>query len=275
MADIKFVKSNPNLKVPVIEERKWKISFILLLILSLIFFLYFIGILLYSGLSYFQLVWLAASFLTFLAAVYQSKNHKKEKKAKWLTILVVVCVSVFLSCFLFIEGLILSGFANKNFQNLDYVIVLGAKLKESGPSLILKQRLDYAIEYLELNPETVVIVSGGKGNDEPLSEAEGMKDYLISVGKIEEARIILEKESSSTYENLLNSAEFVDEGSTVGIISSNFHVFRAVKIAEELEYKNVVSMPAPSDRFLLPTNLLREFLAILKDLLSGNLSLFS
>jgi uncharacterized SAM-binding protein YcdF (DUF218 family) len=60
----------------------------------------------------------------------------------------------------------------------------------------------------------------------------------------------------------------------LGIITSNFHAFRAFKIAEQLEYKNVVSMPAPSDRFLLPTNLLREFLAVFKDLLVGNLSLF-
>jgi vancomycin permeability regulator SanA len=274
MADIKFVKSDPNLKVPVIKERKWKTSVVLLFVLSLIFFLYFIGILIYSGFSYFQLVWLAASFLTFLMLVYQSKNHKKEKQAKWLTILVVVCVSVFLSSFLFIEGLILSGFANKNFQNLDYIIVLGSKIKESGPSLILKQRLDYAIEYLALNTETIVIVSGGQGHDEPVSEAVGMRDYLISVGKIDADRIVLENESFSTYENLFHSAKIVGEGSTVGIITSNFHAFRAFKIAEQLEYKNVVSMPAPSDCFLLPTNLLREFLAVFKDLLVGNLSLF-
>jgi uncharacterized SAM-binding protein YcdF (DUF218 family) len=157
-----------------------------------------------------------ASSLTFLAAFYQSKNHKKEKPAKWLTMLLVICAGVFLSCFLFIEGLILSGFVNKNFQNLDYVIVLGARIKESGPSLILRQRLDYALEYLELNPDTVVIVSGGQGSDEPISEADGMRDYLISVGKIDADRIVLEKESFSTYENLLNSAKFVDESSTVG-----------------------------------------------------------
>ena len=81
------------------------------------------------------------------------------------------------------------------------VIVLGCRVKEGRPSLMLKRRLDSAYEYLSANPDTFVIVSGGKGNDEIMSEAQCMRDYLCEKG-ISSDRIIMEDKSSSTYQKL-------------------------------------------------------------------------
>lgn len=70
----------------------------------------------------------------------------------------------------------------KGETNLDYVIVLGTQIHESGPSIVLKYRLDAAVLYLNENPGTICIVSGGQGKNEPYSEAEGMAKYLIEKG---------------------------------------------------------------------------------------------
>lgn len=78
--------------------------------------------------------------------------------------------------------------------DLDYVVVLGAQVRKSGPSLVLRYRLDKAIEYLDENPNTICIVSGGKGPNEPFPEAQGMADYLKEHG-IAEQRILEEPDS--------------------------------------------------------------------------------
>lgn len=272
MADIKFVKSDPNLKVPVIQEKNWNVFHILYFVVASLFLLYFFGIVVYSGFSYFQLIWLIAAICFFFLGILSVRRTEKKQRAKWINILLYGLSTLVLGVFLFVEGLILSGFVNKDFHNLDYIVVLGARVKDHGPSLILRQRLDCAIDYLVQNPGTQVIVSGGQGTDEPTTEALGMKNYLIQQGNIEESRIIMEENSFSTFENLSFSKEFIEEGSTIGIITSNFHSFRAMRIAEELNYDNVVSIPASSDLFLLPTNLLRESMAVIKDVFVGNLS---
>ena len=83
-----------------------------------------------------------------------------------------------------IEGMIVSQFHATAQEGADYVIILGAQWKTSGPSYVLQKRLDKAIEYLNANPETKVIVSGGQGYNEPISEAEGMQGYLKPPGSI-------------------------------------------------------------------------------------------
>ncbi|WP_249646204.1 YdcF family protein, partial [Lysinibacillus sp. D3C2_S12] len=91
----------------------------------------------------------------------------------------------------------------------DYMIILGAKVKPGGvPSLSLKSRLEVAVQYLTIYPHVKVIVSGGQGPDEDRTEASVMKDYLEPNG-IEASRIIIEDQSTSTYENLVFSKELL------------------------------------------------------------------
>ena len=75
-----------------------------------------------------------------------------------------------------IGGCIGSKMNTEGKPGLDYIIVLGAQIYERGPSAVLRFRLDKAVEYLNENPQTKCIVSGGKGSNEPCSEAEGMKN---------------------------------------------------------------------------------------------------
>lgn len=164
-----------------------------------------------------------------------------------------------------------SFFSAKGSQKLDYIIVLGAQVREDGPSVVLKYRLDAAIDYLNENSDTVCIVSGGKGANEPFSEAEGMAEYLLEKG-IEEHRIILEDKSTNTVENIQNSKALMKESyNGVGIVTNNFHVFRAVQIAKVQGLEGVCGIAADSNLLYLPNNVLRECCGILKDWLMKNI----
>ena len=115
----------------------------------------------------------------------------------------------------------------------DVLIVLGCAVRGERVSLTLKLRLDAALEYLEHSPNTAVIVSGGKGDGENISEAEAMKRYLVSHG-VDEGRIITEDKSTSTWENFKFSKEILDErfpGASAAFVTTNFHVYRAGRVA--------------------------------------------
>ena len=170
------------------------------------------------------------------------------------------------------QCMVISGFRNTSRQNLDYIIVLGSQVKPSGPAVVTRMRLDKAYEYASANPETIIIVSGGQGSNEPASEASVMKDYLVGRG-INESRIIMEDQSTNTSENLQFCASMNEEltGSSVGIVSSNFHIFRALAIAKKCGYTDVTGIPDDSVALYLPNNLIRESVGLLKDFLMGNL----
>ncbi len=173
--------------------------------------------------------------------------------------------------FLVVEGCIVSGFSQKGKNGADYVIVLGAQMKRNGPSKALQYRLDAGIKYLQENPDTKVIVSGGQGADEHISEAQGMYEYLVTNG-VEEDRIIKEDKSKNTVQNLKFSAELLDkEKDSVAVISNNFHVFRAVKIAQKAGYNDVYGIAAKGEPFLQWNNMMREFFGVTKDFLFGNM----
>ena len=175
--------------------------------------------------------------------------------------------------FLLIEGLSVSRFWAKGEPGLDYLVVLGAQMRENGPSKALRLRLDTAYDYLLENPDTIVIVSGGRGSNEPVSEAQGMYDYLVGRG-IAPERIRMEDRSRNTVENLRFSKAFMEEGASVGIVTNNFHVYRAERLAAGQGYGQVRGIAAPCDIAFQANNMLREFFGIMKDWLSGNMKLW-
>ena len=188
----------------------------------------------------------------------------------WLHITADTLFLLMLAVFLFTEGCIISGFSKNTDKELDYIVVLGAQLKTTGPSRVLQYRRDMAYEYLTAHPDTKAIVSGGQGSNEPASEAQGMYDYLVKRG-IEPGRIVLEDKSVNTEQNIRFSKEFLQaDADKVGIVSNNFHVFRAVKLAKAAGYRNVVGIAAPATAFYLPNNMLREFFGVVKDFLMGH-----
>lgn len=116
------------------------------------------------------------------------------------------------------------------------VVVFGAKVKETGaPGTPLARRLYKAKEILDARPDAICIASGGKGDDEPISEAESMKRWLVSAG-IDESRVILEDRSHNTIENIKFSRELIEQNdladSAVVCVSSDFHVDRIRFISE-------------------------------------------
>ena len=118
-----------------------------------------------------------------------------------------------------------------------YVLVLGCKVNPNGPSLSLSERIDATYQYLINNPNAICIASGGQGSDEPMTEAQCIYDHLTAKG-IDPNRIWLEEQSTSTWENLNFSMSLIEEktGSrptAIGLVSSEYHLFRAGLLAKE------------------------------------------
>ena len=168
-----------------------------------------------------------------------------------------------MTSFIIVEGCIISSLATEEKENLDYIIVLGAQVKESGPSIVLKYRLDKALEYMNENPKTICIVSGGQGYNEPYSEAEGMAKYLIEQGMSSD-RIIKEDKSKTTEQNIANSMKYIKKKATIGLVTNNFHVYRALQIAKNQKIENIYGIAADSSAFYMPNNMFREYLAEMK-----------
>lgn len=214
-----------------------------------------------SGTSFF-LVWIGMA-VVFVILAYATKIDLWSKLPvvlRWIT-LGGICLG--LCFFIFVEGCIVSQFDEKGESKLDYIIVLGAQVYERGPSVVLKYRLDSAIEYLNENQNTKCIVTGGQGYNEPFPEAEGMAKYLIENG-INQERILLEKESTTTEENISNSMEMIEDDAKVGIVTNDFHLFRALQIAQKQGLSDASGIAAHSSKKYLPNNMLREFLAMIK-----------
>ena len=167
-----------------------------------------------------------------------------------------------------IRGVIISNMHARGDQHLDYVVVLGAQVRKSGPSKALRYRLDTAADYLRNSPDTICIVSGGKGANEPFPEAQGMADYLKAHG-IEEGRILQESKSKTTQENIVNSKKLIaGDNASVGIITNDFHMFRALQIAHDNGLDEAQGIAAGSPPDMLVNNMVREFFAEIKFLLS-------
>lgn len=123
----------------------------------------------------------------------------------------------------------------------DYLIVLGAGVNGSAPSLSMVNRLEAALDYLEAYPDAVAIVSGGQGAGEDVTEAAAMHDWLVAHG-MPESRIVQEDQSTSTRENLENSFAIIrsrggDPAGGVAVVSSEYHLYRAKQMARALGAK--------------------------------------
>lgn len=150
----------------------------------------------------------------------------------------------------------------------DYVIILGSKIRKNGTlTPILQARVDKAIEFAEeqkekVNKNIIFVASGGKGEDETISEAEAMKNYLIEKG-ISPENIIVENKSKNTFQNMKFSKQKIDEDNKDGKIifsTTNYHVFRSGVIAnaEGIDCEGIGS----KTKWYFYTNaLIREFTA--------------
>lgn len=150
----------------------------------------------------------------------------------------------------------------------DYAVILGAKVNGEIPSLSLQFRLDAALEYAIQYPHVYLILSGGQGPGEHISESEAMKRFLVKNG-IQEERLLIEDLSTSTYENLLYSTELLPGSEDeITIITSDYHLARAKNIAQSLGFQTdvVVAKTPKVVELKLKT---RERLALIKTVIVG------
>ena len=175
--------------------------------------------------------------------------------------------------FIIVEGLIIVDpylYRAELAGKVDYVIVLGCGIWPDGsPTLALIYRLDKAVEYYRKNPLIKIIVSGGKGPDEPVPEAEAMAEFLIKEG-IPESSIIAETRSTSTMENFKFSRSLMqgDLNKPVKIvfITSDFHVLRSRILAKRNGFE-AYAIPAPTPAIIILNSYMREFFAFIKSML--------
>lgn len=183
-----------------------------------------------------------------------------------IKILAVSFVLILLS-FLVIEGLIIYNGWKMPIEEVDYVIILGARLYGTIPSPALRERLIVARDYLFEHKGLKVVVSGGQGANEDIPEANAMEQYLISKG-IDKDRIIVEDKSTSTYENIKFSLEKIREEDNreelkILLVTNRFHVFRAKFLTNRL---GVVAygLPAKTPPSIILNSYLREYFAVIK-----------
>lgn len=157
------------------------------------------------------------------------KSCKGKKLNRWIkALLALICVGVL--AFSALLGAVLYGSRDRVRGEAQVMVILGCQVKPWGPSILLRDRLDKALDYWQDNPDIVIVVSGAQGPDEPVSEAQAMHDYLVEHG-VDSAQIILEDQSYSTIQNLTYSMERLNElgydtSAGVAVVSNGFHLTR-------------------------------------------------
>ena len=275
---------------------------------------YYGVIVLYAGFgTSFAVLWLLiGGFFGATAAGIHFYQKYPERVPLWLPVSFVTLCASGLMIVLVTQILIFGRIPAAAEPSLDYVIVLGAKVKPDGSlSKTLKLRLDKALEYMKENPETMLVLSGAKGDAEPCSEADAMETYLLGQGA-DPDHLLKEEQSFSTVENLAYSRVMIEKRENlleqerkaeadrllraqgeiegvpetgapanntpvlarqprVGIITSNFHLCRAAMIAKKQDYGTVYGIASEADKVLLVHFSMRDGIALLKDRLMGNL----
>ena len=143
------------------------------------------------------------------------------------------------------------------------VVILGCKVRNGEPSLMLQKRLDAALVYLNQHEHVPVIVCGGQGQDESISEAQCMCEYLIVHG-LDENRIYLDNTSTSTLENMQNAKAIITEQGwlpEITVITDAYHQYRAANIAHSIGLETD-AISAKTSWYLVPSYWVREWLGI-------------
>ena len=225
--------------------------------------------------TYFRLI---ASILEFLLIFINIKIFNIKKITKPLKIIIIICLNLFsLFCifFIIISSLIFNGYNLSINGNIDYLLVLGTKISNNEPGIILKKRLEKTIEYYNSNKNITLILSGGKtSKNSNLSEAGVMKKYLLANCVIKEENIITEDYSLNTVENLNNILKIIDKDKKVGLCTSNSHIYRALGLAKKIGYKKIYPLSAKSSFWSFYGDIMREFYCIIFEWLSGDMDLY-
>lgn len=194
-----------------------------------------------------------------------SRVKRKPKYKRTLAFLLVVMILQFA----IIEGLLIYSGRSDTEVSTDYLIVLGAGINGETPSLALHERLLAGLRYLEKYPDTKVVVSGGQGRGEAITEAEAMRRFFVSNG-IDEGRILLESRATSTMENFSFSRQLIEQKtgrlvSEITFVTNSFHVLRSKMLAGRNGFKAYALSCKTPDQVIVQMYF-REYLAFFKSL---------
>lgn len=229
--------------------------------------LYFTYLSLVYGPFYISFSWSFLIIGLFLTGIGVWEQRKKRQLFSLLSPLWRKTVRLLLAAgllfFVFQEGCLLFYGANRDKKQEQTLIVLGAQLNGTEISRLLRYRLDAAAEFAEEHPNSTLIVSGGQGAGESISEAEAMKAYLVEKG-VEEGRIVMEMEARNTEENFRFSKQLLGADKKVSVVTNDFHMYRSLTICAQ-QGLSCKAYPAKGDRDLALNFYFREFFALLKD----------
>ena len=202
------------------------------------------------------------SYAYFIAGTFliiYSRIFNAVTKLVHITVGIIYAIPLAMIAFLAIYGSI----STTDFTE-DVVFVLGAGLNDDEISPTLEARLDQTLLYFESNPDAMFVVCGGYGEDQTISEARAMADFLIA-GGIPYEQIILEDLSTNTYENFSFALELLDEdfpdGFSSVVITNNFHIYRAGYLARHLGLEPA-RLGAPTPFLAWHSTYMREFMAV-------------
>lgn len=157
------------------------------------------------------------------------KRYKGKKLNRWIKVLIGLILVGVLS-FSALLGAVLYGSYDHVRGEPEVMVILGCQVKSWGPSILLQDRLNTALEYWEEHSDITIVVSGGQGPDEHMTEAQAMYDYLVEHG-VDGAQILREDQSHNTIQNLTYTMDLLeDEGYDVTadmvVVSNGFHLTR-------------------------------------------------
>ena len=192
---------------------------------------------------------------------------RRLSRLRWLTVPAVVAVVGFGVVAGFLAGYGLSDTAS---EDEDALVVLGAAVhgREMSPSLA--QRLDVAVGYHQRNPAALIVVTGGRGPQEDVAEADAARDYLLASGVAEDL-IVVEDRSTSTEENVAFAKELLDErlggDYRIAFVTNEYHVWRAARLAADAGF-DAVHLHSTTRWYVWPSSYLRESVAVLWSLVA-------
>ncbi len=176
-----------------------------------------------------------------------------------------ILVTAFSVVILFFAGKILSGCLIQDAGEAEHVIVLGMALEDGKPTKDLIFRLDTARSYLSAHPRVKLILTGGNPDASGRTEAAVMRELLLERGVSEES-MVLEDQAETTKENFSNTVSLLSPDKPVVLVSSNYHMDRAVQTARSAGFTNIMRLPAPSDGLAFAANLMSEVVLEINEL---------
>lgn len=238
---------------------------IIFLPVGILCILYYFIIIVYAGFkSTFASFWLAVGAACFL--LWETDRFLAEHVPQSLLRIrafFAVLFIIVMFYFIYVEIQIVGQALKKAKDGAEVVIILGAQVKGKKPSRSLLRRVKTGADYLKKNPEAVVIVSGGRGPGEEISEAACMKQLLQQEG-IPGRRIVTEDKSRDTRENIRNSLDICGRNKKTAVVTCGYHMYRALAFVKKEGICSAFGCPVKSSRILCPNYYVREFFAVVK-----------